>query len=119
MKKMVYWTPRVLAILFTLFIMMFSLDVFDGASSLTDQLIGFFMHNLPAMGIIVIIVLSWKKDIIGMIGFALIAIGLFMMVSVSMPPEGSAVNPAVIFISGPALLISLLYGLSWILHKKH
>ena len=117
MKKIVYWMPRVLAILFTLFIMMFSLDVFDGTSSLTDQLIGFF--NLPAYGIILVIVLAWKKDIIGMIGFALIAIGLFMMVMGSNQPSGSAVNPAVFFISGPALLISLLYGFSWILHKKH
>ena len=119
MKKIVYWMPRVLAILFTLFIMMFSLDVFDGTSSLTDQLIGFFMHNLPVYGIILVIVLAWKKDIIGMIGFALIAIGLFMMVMGSNQPSGSAVNPAVFFISGPALLISLLYGLSWSLHKKH
>ena len=119
MKKIVYWTPRVLAILFTLFIMMFSLDVFDGTSSLTDQLIGFFMHNLPVYGISLVIVLAWKKDIIGMIGFALIAIGLFMMVMDSNQPSGSAVNPAVFFISGPALLISLLYGFSWILHKKH
>ena len=119
MKKIVYWTPRVLEILFTLFIMMFSLDVFDGTRSLTDQLIGFFMHNLPALGIILIIVLAWKKDIIGMIGFALIAIGLFMMVMGSNQPSGSAVNPAVFFISGPALLISLLYGFSWILNKKH
>ena len=119
MKKIVYWTPRVLAILFTLFIMMFSLDVFNGTSSLTDQLIGFFMHNLPAYGIILVIVLAWKKDIIGMIGFALIAIGLFMMVMGSNQPSGSAVNPAVFIVSGPALLISLLYGFSWILHKKH
>lgn len=119
MKKIVYWTPRVLAILFTLFIMMFSLDVFDGSSPLADQLIGFFMHNLPAYGIILVIVFSWKKDIIGMIGFALIAIGLFMMVMGSNQLSGSAVNPAVFIISGPALLISLLYGFSWILHKKH
>lgn len=119
MKKTVYWMPRILASLFTLFIMMFSFDVFDGTSSLTDQLIGFVMHNLPAFGIILIIVLSWKKDVIGMIGFALIAIGLFMMVIGSNPPLGSAVNPAVFFISGPALMISILYGFSWILHKKH
>ena len=119
MKKIVYWMPRVLAILFTLFIMMFSLDVFDGTSSLTDQLIGFFMHNLPAYGVILVIVFAWKKDIIGMIGFALIAIGLFMMVMGSNQPSGSAVNPAVFIVSGPALLISLLYGFSWILHKKH
>ena len=97
--------------------MMFSLDVFDGISSLTNQLIGFFMHNLPAFGIILIIILAWKKDIIGMIGFALIAIGLFIMVLSSNPPDGSEVNPAVFFISGPALMISLLYGLSWILQK--
>ncbi len=119
MKKVVYWTPRVLAILFTLFIMMFSLDVFDGTSSIVEQLIGLFMHNLPAFGIILIIALSWKKDYIGIIGFAVIAIGLFLMVTRSMPPEGSAINPAVFFISGPALLISLFYGLSWIVHKKH
>jgi len=88
MKKVVYWTPRVLAILFTLFIMMFSLDVFDGTSSIVEQLIGFLMHNLPAFGIILIIALSWKKDYIGIIGFAVIAIGLFLMVTRSMPPEG-------------------------------
>lgn len=117
MKKLSYWSPRVLAILFTMFIMLFSLDVFDGTSSILDQLIGFFMHNLPAFGIILIIVLSWKKDMVGAIGFALIALVLFLLVSGVNQPEGSAVNPAVFFICGPAVLISLLYGLSWKIHQ--
>lgn len=117
MKKIIYWAPRILAIFFTLFIMLFSLDVFDGTSSFLDQMIGFFMHNIPAFVIILVIVLAWKKDIVGMIGFGLVALGLFLLVSNANPPKGSVVNPAAFILGGPAVLIACLYGLSWYLHK--
>lgn len=117
MKKLLFWAPRILAILFSMFIMLFSFDVFDGTISIINQMIGFFMHNIPVLIMILIIVLAWKKDIIGMIGFGLMTIILFIMVTSSMSREGTAIHPAVFIISGPALLIALLYGLNWYLSK--
>lgn len=45
-EKVLYWSPRILAILAILFIMMFSLDCFEGKWNLGEQLTCLFMHNI-------------------------------------------------------------------------
>jgi len=70
-SKFVYWTPRVLAIIFVLFLALFSLDVFDSASSFSEILIGLFMHNIPAMILLVVLIISWKHELVGAIVFIL------------------------------------------------
>ncbi|HCT63056.1 MAG TPA: hypothetical protein DIC19_03050 [Erysipelotrichaceae bacterium] len=117
MKRLSYWTPRILAILYTLLIMMFSLDVFDGTSTLLDQLIGFLIHNIPVYVMVLVIALAWEKDFIGFIGFSLITVGLMVLSSAITLREGFGFNPASLLISLPGLLVSLLYGLSWYMHK--
>jgi len=73
MSRVLYWTPRILGILFVLFIGMFSLDVFtEGFSWLA--LGGFFMHNIPTLVIAGILVLAWKKEFIGGIIFLIVGI---------------------------------------------
>jgi hypothetical protein len=73
MNKALYWTPRILAILFTVFIGMFSFDVFtEGFSWLA--LGGFFIHNIPTLIIAGIVALAWKKEFIGGIIFIILGI---------------------------------------------
>jgi hypothetical protein len=77
--KILYWFPRILAILAILFMIMFSLDSFGGNDPLGRQLLGFLMHNIPALVLIIALVIAWKYEILGGVIFILlfIALGIF------------------------------------------
>ena len=119
MKQILHYSPRILSILFCLFIMMFSFDVFDGNSTIPEMLIGFIMHNLPVFGMAIITFFAWNNDLIGGVGFIGISLFFFFLVSSNMNNEGGIMNPAVFIISLPALLISALYFINFRYnHKK-
>jgi hypothetical protein len=77
--RILYWFPRIIAILAILFMMMFSLDVFGGDEPVGRQLTGFMVHNLPAFALIIVLAIAWKYEIIGGIIFILLffALGIF------------------------------------------
>lgn len=119
MKQFLHYSPRILSILFCLFIMMFSFDVFEGNSSIIDMLIGFVMHNLPVFGMAIITIFAWNNDLIGGIGFIGVSLFFFILVSLNMNNEGGIMNPAVFIISLPALLIAASYFVNFRYnHKK-
>ena len=73
-EKMLFWLPRILTILAILFIMMFSLDVFGGDEPLGRKLLGFLIHNIPAFILTAVLVISWRREIIGGVVFILAAV---------------------------------------------
>ena len=91
---------------------MFSLDVFDSASSLGDILIGLFMHNIPVFILLIVLLISWKHEIIG--GIAFIFAGLLYIFTLLMNPqlEWYMLSWSLI-IAGPAFLIGILWLLNW------
>jgi hypothetical protein len=70
------WIPRVLMIIFILFVMLFSLDSFGGDKTLGEQLLGFFIHNIPAFVLIITLILTWKRPFYGGVFFIMLAIFL-------------------------------------------
>ncbi len=77
--RILYWFPRIIAILAILFMMMFSLDVFGGEEPVGRQLLGFLAHNIPAFVLIIVLAIAWKYEIIGGIIFILLffALGIY------------------------------------------
>ncbi len=65
MKKSIYWMPRILSILFICFLSLFSLDVFQPGMSAAEIALGLFMHNIPSIILIVLLIISWRREIIG------------------------------------------------------
>jgi len=63
-NKLIYWTPRILTIIYILFISMFALDVF-GEYQFPKVLLALFMHLLPIFLLIVILSIAWKRPKIG------------------------------------------------------
>ncbi|MGE5654857.1 MAG: hypothetical protein ACM3ZQ_11475 [Bacillota bacterium] len=59
------WLPRALAIMFILFISLFSLDVFDGEAPLLLRLGGFVVHSLPSILMGLILAVAWKRSALG------------------------------------------------------
>ena len=74
--KLLYWSPRVLAILGILFISVFALDAFHPGEPLGQQLLHFFIHLIPSYVLLAVLWLAWKREFAGGIIFALI--GLIM-----------------------------------------
>lgn len=78
MEKTLFWIPRVLAILFISFISLFALDAFAPDYSLGEQIIGFLIHLVPTYILALVLIISWKNEILGGLLFILLAIIMFV-----------------------------------------
>jgi hypothetical protein len=115
-NRFVYWTPRILSIIFILFLMLFSLDVFDENLSFWGTTLALFMHNIPALILLVLLIISWKQELVGAITF--ISAGLlYILFAFSRVPMGMALSWS-LQIAGPAFLIGILFLVGWFKKKK-
>lgn len=113
-NKFIDWTPRILSIVFILFLMLFSLDIFDLQLGFWGTILGLFMHNIPALLLLIILIISWKHEIVGGIAFILAGI-LYIILLMRNPFEWYYLAWAA-QISGIAFLIGILFLINW--HKK-
>jgi hypothetical protein len=67
-----FWTPRVLAILFALFISLFALDAFAVDKPFLEQVAGFLIHLIPTAVVVAATAIAWKRGVIGGVLFILI-----------------------------------------------
>lgn len=117
-NKLIYWTPRVLGILFIAFLAMFSLDIFDGNYGFWGTIVGLFMHNIPVFILIALLVFSWKREWLG--GLVFILAGLFLILSSALKNNFEWYMISYSFIiAGPAFLIGILFLINWQQKKKH
>lgn len=101
--KILYWVPRILTILAILFMMMFSLDMIGENIPLGKKLPGLLIHNLPAFILAGILIIAWKKELIGGILFiaAFIAASIFF--------RSFAGNPGSLVVIIPFLITGILF----------
>lgn len=118
--KFVYWTPRILSILFICFLALFSLDVFGTGLGFWGTVLGLFMHNIPVFILAVVLWISWSREIVGGVVFTLagsLYIGLIAKSAIINSFEWyMLVNSAVI--AAPAFLIGGLFFVNWSKRKK-
>lgn len=71
MKKIdsiIYCMPRVLAILFVLFISLFALDIFGMGYGFWGTIVGLFMHLIPSFIFVIFLLIFWKRpQILGIV----------------------------------------------------
>lgn len=118
--KFIFWTPRILAILFLLFLAMFSLDVLQPGLSFWEIAVGLFMHNIPALILLAVLAVSWKYEIVGGIAFVLaglLYIGQMVKNSFAAGFEFYMLSYSLI-IAGPALFIGILFFVGWNRKRK-
>jgi len=114
-NKFVYWTPRILSIIFILFLAVFSLDVFDMKLGFWGTVLGLFMHNIPVFVLSIILLISWKREIVGGIVFTLAGMLYVVIMLVNMLRnqfEWYMVSWNII-VAGPAFLIGILFIINW------
>jgi len=114
-EKIIVWAPRIMSILFALFLAMFSLDVFEPGVNGGQIVVGLFMHNIPVLFLLAVFIISWKREIVGGITFILAGILYTLMAAAGTASNGFGWNMASWFltISGPAFLIGAFYLLAW------
>lgn len=112
-KKILFWTPRILCILAILFVISFSFDVFEIEAPLGRQLIGFLIHNVPALVLAGLLVIAWKWDLVGGIVFI-----LFPLLAAFSLTSFFTRNFGALVLCAPFLIAGLLFLWYWWLYKR-
>jgi hypothetical protein len=115
-NQFIYWTPRILSILFLLSLVIFSLDVFEPGLSLSQILLGLFMHNIPVFILLIILWISWKYEIVGGIAFILAGSLYISILFMNSEFQWYMLSYSLI-IAGPAFLIGILFLINWFKKK--
>lgn len=106
-KKLLYWAPRVLCIVFLVLTSLFALDVFEESKSIGEIILNLLMHLIPTFILIVILVITWKREWIG--GILFIAFGFLYIINM----WGKFPLATYIVIAGPLFIIGILFLLNW------
>ena len=107
---LVHWFPRVLAVVFILFLSMFALDSFQGEQSFWMKLGAFLIHLIPSVLVLVTAIVAWKHERTGGILFIGLSV-LFVLIS-------RAEVTTLLLIPGPLILIGILFILDSLLERK-
>jgi hypothetical protein len=104
-STLLLWTPRILAILVTLYLAMFALDAFAFNRPLRALVEDIAWHFTPAGIVLVLLAISWRWPWIGGIAFVLMAVAYATMVDFRFD--------WVLGISGPLFVVGMLFLWSW------
>jgi hypothetical protein len=110
-KDWIYWTPRILSILFIAFLALFSLDIFDMNLGFWGTVLGLFMHNIPVIILTILLIIAWKYEIVGGIAFILAGIAYIVMLLIGQFELYMLVWA--VQIAGPAFFIGILFLIGW------
>lgn len=120
-NKFIYWTPRILSIIFLFFLALMSLDVFSENLSTSETILALFMHNIPAIILLIVLLISWKYEIVGAIAYVLaglVYIGLILY-NIAIGQSEWYLLSWTIQIAVPVFLIAYLFFLNWKIKKKN
>ena len=120
-NKFVYWTPRILSIIFICFLALFSLDVISPELSFWQIVVGLFIHNIPVFILLIVLLISWKHEIVG--GIAFILAGALYVATILMNILRNSFEwymvSWILTIAGPAFLIGVLFIINWIKRQNN
>ena len=104
-RRLLFWSPRVLCIAFALFVSLFVLDVFNEALGLWKTILSLSMHLIPTAFIVVVLAVSWRWEWVG--GILFVALGMLYLIRARHHPDW------VVVISGPLFVLGALFLLNW------
>ncbi len=116
--RVLYWSPRILAILLILLMAAMSLDVFESGGTAWEIAGGLFMHNIPVFIMIIILIVAWKREIVGGVAFILAGIAYITFAATSGIPWYLVISWS-LTIAGPALLTGVLFLINWYRKRKN
>ena len=120
-NKFIYWTPRILSIIFICFLALFSLDVISPELSFWQIVVGLFMHNIPVFILLIVLLISWKHEIVGGVVFILAGTLYVVMMLMNILRNSFEWYMAswILTIAGPAFLIGILFIINWLKKRNN
>jgi len=107
LRRSLFWAPRVLAILFAIFLSVFALDVFGEGYGFWATILALLIHLIPTFLILVALAIAWRWEWVGGILFP--GLGAWYLIMT----WGKAIWAAAAVISGPLFLIGALFLVNW------
>jgi hypothetical protein len=107
-KRVLFWTPRILCILFAVFLSLFSLDVFGEGLGFWESMLALLIHLVPVYIVVIVLVVAWRWEWVGAVLFT--ALAVFYVVWA----WGRFHWSAYVAISGPLVLLGVLFLFNWI-----
>lgn len=74
-NRWLYWAPRVLGILFAVFISIFAFDVFFEEYTVLQMIVVFSIHLVPTFIVVIALLVAWRWEFVG--GVLYCGIGIF------------------------------------------
>jgi hypothetical protein len=108
MKRVLFWTPRILCILFAVFLSLFALDVFGEGLGFWESMLALLIHLVPVYIVVIVLVVAWRWEWVGAVLFT--ALAVFYVVWA----WGRFHWSAYVAISGPLVLLGVLFLFNWI-----
>jgi len=103
-RKLLLWSPRILGIVVSLFLGVFAFDALD------EGIPAFLLHMAPTLLLLLVVAASWRWEWVGGAVFIILAV----LYGVPVWSRGDWL----LVISGPLLLVGLLFLWSWRHHRE-
>lgn len=111
-RRVLFWTPRILCILFAIFISFFALDVFGEGYGFGETILALLIHLVPTYIVIVALVFAWRWEWIGAVLFTSLAVFYIVWAWEKFHWV------AYLAISGPLFLLGFLFLINWVKREK-
>ncbi|MDX9915394.1 MAG: hypothetical protein RBS49_05830 [Sphaerochaeta sp.] len=106
-SSIMHWAPRLAAIAFIAFLVIFSFDALDDGVG-----VAFLIHNVPALILAILLALAWRYPVIGAVTYSAVALWYAVTVLRLVAAERLTATVAVQWyavIGVPALVIAALF----------
>jgi hypothetical protein len=113
LKQIVFWAPRLLGIVIVAILTLLSTDVFTAGYPFWQSILGFLIHMLPALAVLVLLIFSWRWEWVGALGFIAFAVW-YTAITWSNNMHWSAYA----VLAGIPGLIGILFLVGWIYREK-
>lgn len=111
-KRILFWTPRVLSILFALFVSLFALDVFGVGYSFWETVLALLIHLVPVYILLIGLAIAWRWEWVG----ALIFMG-FAVWYVAMA-WGQFQLSVYVMMAGVPFVVGILWLIDWLYRRE-
>ncbi|HMP82882.1 MAG TPA: hypothetical protein PKA41_09305 [Verrucomicrobiota bacterium] len=111
-RRILYWSPRILCLLFAAFTSIFALDVFDGQHAFLQTMLALFMHLIPTFILLLVLAVAWRWEWIG--GVVFTALGVLYTVGL----WGRFHWSVYVIMSGTLILVGALFFVNWMLRSR-
>ncbi len=111
-RRALYWAPRILCILFAIFLSLFSLDVFEEGIAPGRAIVAWLLHMIPVLAVAAVLALAWRWEWVG----AVLCVALAAAHAVA--TWGRFPWWVYLLVPGPLILVGALFLLNWVFREE-